>query len=326
VNEHRARGLRLPGSPERDDGGTGDDEGAFRLSEEVARARQQGKPVVALESTIIAHGLPRPRNLEVARELERMVREGGACPATIAVLDGAACIGLDEDELDRVANDPSVRKLGRRDLPVAMALGSSGATTVSGTAWLAAHAGARVFATGGLGGVHRGFAESLDESADLDVLSQARITVVCAGVKSILNIPATLERLETLSVTVLGYKTATFPGFYLHSSGCPLDWSVSTPGEVAEVMRRQDSLGISSAVLVANPVPEVEQLDPELHDQALSEALAAAERDGVTGQRLTPYLLARLVSSTGGAALEANLAAVRGNVRLATEIAVAYNR
>jgi pseudouridine-5'-phosphate glycosidase len=297
---------------------------AFRLSAEVRRAKQEGKAVVALESTIIAHGLPRPRNLDVAVELESIVREAGGCPATIAVLDGAARIGLEADELARVANDPAVRKLGRRDLPVALALGSSGATTVSATAWLAAVAGIRVFATGGLGGVHRKFVESFDESADLDVLSEARITVVSAGVKSILDVPATLERLETLSVTVVGFRTATFPGFYLHSSGRPLDWTVRTPEEVAGVMRQQEALGIRSALLVANPVPEAEQLSPELHDQALAEALAAAERDGVTGQRLTPYLLAYLVGATGGAALEANLAAVRGNVRLATEIAVAY--
>ncbi len=281
-------------------------------------------PVVALESTIIAHGLPRPRNLDVARELEAIVRDQGACPATIAVLDGVARIGLEPDEVVRVAEDPDMRKLGQRDLPVAQALRASGATTVSATAWLASAAGVRVFATGGLGGVHRRFLDTFDESADLSVLSQTRVTVVSAGVKSILDVPATLERLETLSVTVVGYRTASFPGFYLHSSGRPLDWTVRTPAEVAEIMRRQDALGLGSALLVANPVPEAEQLDPELHDRALAEALAGAERDKVSGQRLTPYLLSSLVSATAGAALEANLAAVRGNVRLGAEIAVAY--
>jgi pseudouridylate synthase len=281
-------------------------------------------PVVALESTIIAHGLPRPRNLDVARELEAIVRDQGACPATIAVLDGVARIGLEPDEVVRVAEDPDMRKLGQRDLPVAQALRASGATTVSATAWLASAAGVRVFATGGLGGVHRRFPDTFDESADLSVLSQTRLTVVSAGVKSILDIPATLERLETLSVTVVGYRTASFPGFYLHSSGRPLDWTVRTPAEVAEIMRRQDALGLGSALLVANPVPEAEQLDPELHDRALAEALAGAERDNISGQRLTPYLLSSLVSATAGAALEANLAAVRGNVRLGAEIAVAY--
>ena len=209
---------------------------------------------------------------------------------------------------------------------MALALGASGATTVSATAWLAAAAGIRVFATGGLGGVHRGFAETLDESADLGVLSHTRVTVVSAGVKSILDVPATLERLETLSVTVVGFATTTFPGFYLHSSGRPLDWTVATAAEVAGIMRQQDGLGIVSALLVANPVPEAEQLDPELHDRALAEALAGAEREGVSGQRLTPYLLAALVRATDGAALEANLAAVRGNVRLGARIAVAFGR
>jgi pseudouridylate synthase len=298
---------------------------ALRLSPEVEAARRTGVPVVALESTIIAHGLPRPRNLDVASELEAIVRDEGACPATIAVLDGVARIGLEHDELVRVAEDRAIRKLGQRDLPVAQALGASGATTVSATAWLASVAGVRVFATGGLGGVHRGFAESFDESADLSVLSSTRITVVSAGVKSILDVPATLERLETLSVTVVGFSTSTFPGFYLHSSGQPLDWTVSTPAEVADIMRRQDALGLRTALLVANPVPEREQLDPELHDQALADALAAAERDDVRGQRLTPYLLSSLVQATEGAALEANLAAARGNVRLGAQIAVAFN-
>jgi pseudouridine-5'-phosphate glycosidase len=298
---------------------------AGRQSSEVVRAQHDGKPIVALESTIIAHGLPRPRNLEVARELEAIVRDQGACPATIAVLDGAPHIGLEDDELVRVAGSTDLRKLGRRDLPVAMALGASGATTVSATAWLAAAAGIRVFATGGLGGVHRGYVESFDESADLDVLSRTCITVVSAGVKSILDVPATLERLETLSVTVVGFATGSFPGFYLHSSGRPVDWTVSSAAQVATIMRRQDTLGIASAVLVANPVPEADQLDPELHDLALTQALAAAGEEGVAGQRLTPYLLAALAAATEGASLEANLAAVRGNVRLGAEIAIAFS-
>ncbi|HTT90382.1 MAG TPA: pseudouridine-5'-phosphate glycosidase [Acidimicrobiales bacterium] len=304
----------------------GTDEAGLRLSPEVEAAQRAGAPIVALESTIIAHGLPRPRNLQVAMELEQIVRDAGACPATIAVLDGVARVGLDQDQLVRVADDRGLHKLGQRDLPVAQALGASGATTVSATAWLAAAAGIRVFATGGLGGVHRGFAESLDESADLAVLSHTRITVVSAGVKSILDVPATLERLETLSITVVGFATTTFPGFYLHSSGRPIDWTVSSPAEVAEIMRRQEGLGLCSALLVANPVPEAEQLDPQLHDQALAEALAAAERDDIRGQRLTPYLLSALVEVTGGAALEANVAAVTGNVRLGAQIAVAYGR
>lgn len=278
--------------------------------------------MVALESTIIAHGLPRPRNLLVAGELEEIVRAAGAVPATIAVLDGVPHVGLGKSELERVANDPGLRKLGFRDLAPALATGASGATTVSGTAFLAARAGIRVFATGGLGGVHREWATTQDESADLGLLARTRITVVCAGVKSILDVPATLERLETLGVAVLGYRTAEFPGFYLSSSGRPVDWTVREASEVADVMRAQDALGgLNSALVVANPVPEAEQLDPRLHDRVLAEALAAADRAGVTGQATTPFLLAYLTEHTEGASLEANLAAVRGNVRLAAEIA-----
>ncbi|WP_030275253.1 pseudouridine-5'-phosphate glycosidase [Streptomyces sp. NRRL B-24484] len=296
----------------------------LRLSDEVAAALAAGTPVVALESTIIAHGLPRPRNLAVAVELEDLVRAGGAVPATIAVLDGVPHIGLDKDALERIATDASLRKLGFRELAPAVATGASGATTVSGTAFLAARAGIRVFATGGLGGVHRDWTTSQDESADLGLLARTRITVVCAGVKSILDVPATLERLETLGVAVLGYRTAEFPGFYLTGSGLPLDWTLDDPAEVAAVMRAQDELGgPESALVVANPVPPAEQLDPELHDRVLGEALAAARSAGVTGQAITPFLLAHLTEHTGGASLEANLAAVRGNVRLAAGIAVA---
>ncbi|HEV7934399.1 MAG TPA: pseudouridine-5'-phosphate glycosidase [Actinomadura sp.] len=299
----------------------------LRFSVEVREALSGGLPVVALESTIISHGLPRPRNLEVAGELEQLVRDAGAVPATIAVLDGAGHIGLDEKALDRVASDPGLRKLGYRDLPAALATGASGATTVSGTAALAARAGIRVFATGGLGGVHRGWVSSWDESADLALLSRTRITVVCAGVKSILDVPATLQRLETLNVSVAGYRTGLFPGFYLHSSGEPVDWTLRTPEEVADVMRAQDALGgPDTALIVANPVPESEQLDPALHDRVLAGALEAAEREQVTGQAITPFLLDYLARHTDGASLEANLAAVRGNVRLGAEIATCWTR
>ncbi|MER5638040.1 pseudouridine-5'-phosphate glycosidase [Kitasatospora sp. NPDC002227] len=292
------------------------------VAEEVREALAARVPVVALESTIISHGLPRPRNLVVARELEELVRAGGAVPATVAVLDGVPHVGLGKEGLERIATDPGLRKFGFRDLAPALATGASGATTVSGTAFLAARAGVRVFATGGLGGVHREWTTTQDESADLALLSRTRITVVCAGVKSILDVPATLERLETLGVGVLGYRTATFPGFYLSSSGRPVDWTLQEPGQVAAVMRAQDALGgLESALIVANPVPEQEQLDPQLHDRVLAEALAAAELAGVRGQALTPYLLGYLVDHTEGASLEANLAAVRGNVRLAAQIA-----
>ncbi|MFG1811771.1 pseudouridine-5'-phosphate glycosidase [Streptomyces sp. NPDC049040] len=296
-------------------------------SGEVRDALSRRQPVVALESTIIAHGLPRPRNLQVARELEEIVRKAGAVPATVAVLDGVPRVGLTDAEVERVARDPDLRKFGFRDLAPAMAAGASGATTVSGTAFLAARAGIRVFGTGGLGGVHRGWAQVQDESADLALLARTRITVVCAGVKSILDVPATLQRLETLGVGVLGFRTGRFPGFYLTDSGEPVDWTVREAREVAAVMRGQDALGgHDSALIVANPVPADRQLDRALHDRVLAEALAAVEREGVTGQAITPFLLGYLTEHTKGASLEANLAAVRGNVALAGDIAVAWSR
>ncbi|MET8678070.1 pseudouridine-5'-phosphate glycosidase [Streptomyces sp. NPDC004647] len=297
------------------------------LSDEVQDAvERHRRPVVALESTIIAHGLPRPRNLRVAEELEGIVRAVGAVPATIAVLDGRAHIGLDKAQLERIAAGEGIRKLGHRDLAPAAAVGASGATTVSGTAFLAARAGVRVFATGGLGGVHREWTTTQDESADLRLLARTRVTVVCAGVKSILDVPATLQRLETLGVGVLGYGTDHFPGFYIRDSGEPVDWTVHAPEDVAVAMHAQDALGgPESALIVANPVPEAEQLNPDLHDRVLAEALTACSREGVTGQAVTPFLLDHLVRHTEGASLEANLAAVRGNVALAARIATAWS-
>ncbi|MEU6452161.1 pseudouridine-5'-phosphate glycosidase [Streptomyces sp. NPDC046979] len=297
------------------------------VSDEVRAAMAAREPVVALESTIIAHGLPRPRNLLVAGELEEVVRREGAVPATVAVLDGRPHVGLDKEQLERVANEDGIRKLGHRDLPLAVAAGASGATTVSATALLAALAGVRVFATGGLGGVHREWTVTQDESADLGLLARTRITVVCAGVKSILDVPATLQRLETLGVPVAGYGTDRFPGFYLSDSGHPVDWTLDSPEQVAAVMRAQDALdGPPSALVVANPVPEEEQLDPALHARVLADALRACEAEGVTGQAVTPFLLDHLVRHTDGASLSANLAAVRGNVRLAARIATAWAR
>nr|WP_203610304.1 pseudouridine-5'-phosphate glycosidase [Streptomyces sp. SID8111] len=303
---------------------TGGGHVVLRLSGEVREALDAGRPVVALESTIIAHGLPRPRNLQVAVELEAAVRAEGAVPATIAVLDGVPRVGLDKEQLERVANEDGIRKLGHRDLALAAACGASGATTVSATALLAALAGVRVFATGGLGGVHREWTVTQDESADLGLLARTRITVVCAGVKSILDVAATLQRLETLGVAVAGYGTDRFPGFYLSDSGHPVDWRLDTPAQVADVMRAQDALGgPASALIVANPVPEEEQLDPAVHARVLAEALRACAEEGVTGQAVTPFLLDHLVRHTDGASLAANLAAVRGNVRLAARIAAA---
>ncbi len=295
------------------------------VSDEVRAAVARRRAVVALESTIIAHGLPRPRNLQVAKELEAAVREEGAVPATIAVLDGRPHVGLDAGQLERVARGDGIRKLGHRDLPLAVATGASGATTVSATASLAARAGVRVFATGGLGGVHRGWAVTQDESADLGLLARTRVTVVCAGVKSILDVGATLERLETLGVAVAGYRTNRFPGFYLVDSGHGVDWTLDSPEEVADVMGAQDALGgPDAALIVANPVPSEEQLDPVLHARVLDEALRDCEERGITGQAITPFLLDQLTRRTRGASLEANLAAVRGNVRLAGRVAAAW--
>ncbi|MDI3424287.1 pseudouridine-5'-phosphate glycosidase [Streptomyces luteolus] len=297
------------------------------VSEEVREALAAGRPVVALESTIIAHGLPRPQNLQVALELEESVRREGAVPATVAVLDGRARVGLDKEQVERVASGDGIRKLGHRDLAPALATGASGATTVSATAFLAARAGVRVFATGGLGGVHREWTSTQDESADLALLSRTRIAVVCAGVKSILDVAATLQRLETLGVAVAGYGTDRFPGFYLTDSGHPVDWTLNSPEEVAAVLRAQDLLGgPQSALIVANPVAEEEQLDPRLHARVLDEALRECAERGVTGQAVTPFLLDYLVRHTDGASLRANLAAVRGNVRLAARVAAAWSR
>ena len=295
---------------------------AVRIEPEVAETLASGDPVVALESTLIAHGLPRGRNLEVARELEAVVRSEGAVPATIAVVAGEARIGLDSAALEALALSGAFAKAGVRDLAPVMASGGSAATTVASTSHLAARAGIRLFATGGLGGVHRGARESWDESADLTTLAGTGVTIVCAGVKSILDVRATLERLETLNVCVLGYGTDRFPGFYLSDSGYPAPWRVDSPEEVARVMWTQAEIGLGDrAIVVANPLPADEQVDPRLHDRVLSEALEAAAAEGIRGGETTPFLLDRFHRDTGGATLEANVALVRRNAALAARIA-----
>jgi pseudouridine-5'-phosphate glycosidase len=291
------------------------------VHEEVRTALDEGRPVVALESTIIAHGLPRPDNLRVAREIEGVVRANGAVPATIAVIGGEVRIGLDDDALDALANTDGVAKCGVRDLAPVLARRGFGATTVAATSHLAERAGIRVFATGGLGGVHRGAADTFDESADLGTLARVGICVVCAGVKSILDIPATLERLETLNVTVLGYRTDTFPAFYLTSSGLPVTWRVETPAEAAAVLRARVEVGAPGAVVVANPLDE--QMDPALHERVLGEGLAAAAEAGVSGRDVTPFVLERFHSRTEGESLRANVRLVLRNAALAAEIAAA---
>jgi pseudouridine-5'-phosphate glycosidase len=294
------------------------------VASEVADALARGSAVVALESTLIAHGLPRPGNLGVAHDIEAAVREEGAVPATVALLDGVVRVGLDDAALEAIATRDDVAKCSARDLPIAVARGATGATTVAATAHLAARAGIALFATGGLGGVHREARETWDESADLVALSRTGICVVCAGVKSILDVPATLERLETLGVGVAGYRTDRFPGFYLADSGHPVPWRLDTPDEVAAALRARDALGLGgSGLVIANPLPVAEQLDPALHARVLAEALAAAEREGVRGRDVTPFLLGRFHAETGGESLRANVRLVIANARLAARIAVA---
>jgi len=298
--------------------------GRVRVADEVTTALSAGRPVVALESTIISHGLPRPRNLAAARSFEQQLHGAGVTPATVALLDGEVRVGLTDDELARVAGDDDVVKVSVRDLPVAMAAGRSGATTVAATAYLARRAGIRVFATGGLGGVHRNAGDTFDESADLPTLARTPITVVSAGVKSILDVAATLERMETLGITVVGYGTDRFPGFWVTDSGHALDWAVPDAAAVAAVMAAGDALGLSAAVVVANPVPVGDQLDPALHDAALGRALAAAARRGLHGKEVSPFLLAAMVEETGGLSLEVNLRIAAHNVDVAGRIATAW--
>ena len=294
------------------------------LTPEVAEALNTGRPVVALESTIISHGLPRPRNHEAALEFEAILRERDVVPATIAVLDGIPRIGLDEEGVRRIAEE-DLAKASVRDLPILAALGRSGATTVAATARLAALAGIRVFATGGLGGVHRGANTTFDESADLPTLAENAVTVVSAGVKSVLDIPSTLERLETLSIPVVGYGTREFPAFWLRESGYQLDWAVDGAAEVAAIMRARDDLGQRQGLIVANPVPLDQQWDPAEHDRVLATAWEAAETAGVRGKAVTPFLLGYIVDASGGRSLEVNLDLARNNVRVAAEIARAWS-
>jgi pseudouridine-5'-phosphate glycosidase len=289
---------------------------------EVSDALAAGRPVVALESTIISHGLPRPDNLRVAREIEAAVRSGGAVPATIAIIGGEPHIGLDDAALRHIAESDTVVKVSVRDVAVLAARGGDGGTTVASTAHLAAAVGISVFATGGLGGVHRD--ARWDESADLMTLSRTGVLVVCAGVKSILDVGATLERLESLNVGVIGYRTDRFPGFYLADSGHPVGWRVETPQQVAEVLRARRRLGTDSYGLVlANPIAPADEMDRAVHDRVLADALAAADAEGVRGKDVTPFLLDFFHRETHGASLSANIALVLSNARLAAEIAAA---
>jgi pseudouridine-5'-phosphate glycosidase len=292
----------------------------IKLRPEVAEALAWGRPVVALESTLIAHGLPRPENLALAQELEQIIRSEGAIPATVGVIRGEPIVGLSESELERIAVSEDVPKLSVRDLAPAVAGGSDGATTVASTALLASRVGIRLFATGGLGGVHREARETFDESADLTTLGRTSICVVCAGVKSILDIGATLERLETLNVTVVGYGTMRFPGFLVADSGFGVDWSASSPKEAADVINAQL---LDAAVVIANPIALEDQLEPETHRRILDAGLVAVRDQSVRGKAITPFLLDFFRVQTGGASVEVNLKLVRANARLAARIAAA---
>jgi pseudouridylate synthase len=296
---------------------------ALTVSTEVADALASNRPVVALESTIISHGLPRPRNHEAALEFEQILRDRGVTPATVAVLDGVPQVGLDAEGVRRIAEE-ELAKASVRDLPILAARGASGATTVAATAHLASRAGVRVFATGGLGGVHRGASETFDESADIPTLAVTPITVVSAGVKSVLDIAATLERLETLSVPVVGFGTRRFPAFWLRDSGHDLDWAVESAADVAAIMAARDEAGSSAGIVVANPVPESDEWEPAEHDRVLAEAFTAAEEAGVRGKAVTPFLLGKIVELSGGRSLEVNLDLARNNVRVAADIARAW--
>jgi pseudouridine-5'-phosphate glycosidase len=297
-------------------------EKAIKLSAEVSAALKAGKPIVALESTIISHGLPRPSNLEVALECERIVRDAGAVPATIALLDGKILVGLERSELEAIANRDDISKASIRDLAIVVAQGKSAATTVAATAHIAAIAGIHVFATGGLGGVHRGANESFDESADLTALANGDMTMICAGVKSILDVPATLERLETLAISLVGYKTTAFPGFYLTDSGYTLEHRVDSPAEIAAIIKARKEVGtLTKALVVANPV--VKEMDKSRHDEILKSGLEKAEQQGVVGKNVTPFLLEHFHTTSKGESLAINTEIIKANCLLGAQIAVA---
>lgn len=294
----------------------------IRLSEEVRDALSSGQPLVALESTIVAHGMPYPANLETARAVEAIVREEGAVPATVAVVDGAVQVGCDLPTLERLASEPHVAKVSRRDMPVVLAQDSLGATTVSGTLIGAGLAGISVFVTGGIGGVHRGVAGTWDISADLEELAVHNVAVVSAGAKSILDLPKTLEVLETKGITVLGYGTDEFPAFFTPRSGLTLAHRANSAQEVADVMKAKWGVGLQGGILVANPVPEEHGFDAQAATEA---ALAAAEAAGVEGKGLTPFLLKHIAEATEGRSLAANVALVKNNARVGAQVAVAHS-
>ncbi|MGZ0213442.1 MAG: pseudouridine-5'-phosphate glycosidase [Actinomycetales bacterium] len=298
----------------------------IHVSQEVQDAVRENRPVVALESTIFTHGLPRPRNLDVALEAEAGLRAQGVTPATIGVFNGVPTVGLSTEQITELSNTDKIAKASLRDLPVVRALGIHGGTTVAATAFLAHHAGVKVFSTGGLGGVHHGASETFDESADMTTLAQIPILVISAGVKSILDIPATLERFETLNIPVIGYGTTKYPGFYVTDSGFSIGYSVDTPEEAAAVANARDELGLPQSVLLANPVAADKQLPPEQLDDILTRAWAEADKQGISGNASTPFLLDFIQKDTKGLSLDVNVEVYRGNVALGGLVATALTR
>lgn len=292
----------------------------LKFNEEVAAALENKKPVVALESTVIAHGLPFPKNIETAQNLENIVREKGAIPATIAVFDGEFCVGLNEKQIERLANDKTIRKISRRDLPVAVAKKLNCATTVATTSSIAHRAGIKVFATGGIGGVHRGF--SADVSADLPELAQTPIVVVCSGAKIVLDLPATREWLETNGVCVLGFQCDEMPAFYSRTSNLFVDEKVQTPLEVAEIARARDELNLQNAILLTVPVPEKFEIEREELEKILNESLQFAAENEISGKEITPFLLSEMSKRSAGKTLATNIALLENNARVAAQVAV----
>lgn len=296
--------------------------GILKISEEVRNALEQGKPVVALESTIISHGMPYPDNVKTALTVEKTIRENGAVPATIAIIKGVPTVGLSEEEIERLGKEGTkVVKVSRRDIPVVIAKKLDGATTVASTMIFAETAGIKVFATGGIGGVHRGATETMDISADLEELHQTNVTVVCAGAKSILDLGLTLEYLETKGVPVLGYKTEELPAFFTRKSGFKVDYRMDSPEEIAAAVKAKDALGLSGGMLVANPVPEEYSMDPDKIEAVISEAVEEAKALGITGKKVTPFLLEKIRNVTGGDSLFTNVKLVLNNAALAAKIA-----
>jgi pseudouridine-5'-phosphate glycosidase len=296
------------------------------VSQEVKEAIENGKPVVALESTIISHGMPYPQNVETALEVERIVRENGAIPATIAILGGVLKVGLSVEEIEYLGKAENVVKTSRRDIPFIIAKGLDGATTVASTMILAALAGVKVFATGGIGGVHRGAQETFDISADLQELAGTDVAVVCAGAKSILDIGLTLEYLETNGVPVVGFQTEELPAFYTRKSGFKVDYRVDTAKEVAQALKAKWDLNLKGGLVVANPIPEAYEMDFDTINNAISKAVKEAEENGIKGKESTPFLLSKVKEITGGQSLDSNIQLVYSNAKVAAEIAVEYSK